>query len=188
MKSFKRRQSILKIASLIIKRSFFFFALSSSARQKEKLYTKQSPSQSSHTTLLYGEKQNKPHLIFGTKVLHNTDTSYDELTKNDFSEHITRPLYDKKTIGKPEIYKKLWGDFYRDEYSKDIRLPIINLDSLFGGVKVLRKGDKFWVMTFITLLLLFDFSIYPQPQIPLFPDPAIKKNNKTKFRLGKFQI
>ena len=90
----------------------------------------------------YGEKQNKPHLIFGNKVLHNTDTSYDELIKNDFSEHITRPLYDKKTIGKPEIYKKLWGDFYRDEYSKDIRLPIINLDSLFGGVKVLRKGDS----------------------------------------------
>ena len=28
---------------------------------------------------------------------------------------------------------------------------------------------------------LFDFSVYPQPQIPLFPNPAIKQG-KTKLR------
>lgn len=90
----------------------------------------------------YGEKQNKPHLIFGTQVLRKVESSYDELTKKDFSEHVIRPLYDNKTTEKSEIYKKLWGDFYREEYSKNVRLPNINLDSLYGGVKVLRKGDS----------------------------------------------
>ena len=90
----------------------------------------------------YGEKQNRPHLIFGTEVLHKVDSSYNELTKNDFSEYVIRPLYDKKTTEKSEIYKELWGEFYREEYSKDVKLPNANLDSLFGGVKVLRKGDS----------------------------------------------
>ena len=90
----------------------------------------------------YGEKQNRPHLIFGTEVLHKVDSSYNELTKNDFSEYVIRPLYDKKTTEKSEIYKELWGEFYREEYSKDVKLLNANLDSLFGGVKVLRKGDS----------------------------------------------
>ena len=41
-------------------------------------------------------------------------------------------------------------------------------------------------------VLLFDFSVYPQPQIPLFPNPEIKKKAKVRlhswFRLGKFKI
>ena len=73
----------------------------------------------------YGEKQNKPHLIFGTEVLHKVDSSYDELTKNDFSEYVIRPLYDKKTTEKSEIYKELWGEFYREEYSKDVSYPML---------------------------------------------------------------
>ena len=36
---------------------------------------------------------------------------------------------------------------------------------------------------------LFDFLVYPQPQIPLFPNPEIKTKNKTKVRLhSRFRL
>ncbi|WP_164076210.1 hypothetical protein [Flavimarina sp. Hel_I_48] len=38
------------------------------------------------------------------------------------------------------FYKFLWGDRYRDYYTKPVTAPIVKLDTLYGGMKIVKKG------------------------------------------------
>lgn len=89
----------------------------------------------------YGEKNGKPHMLFETKVV-DADQAYDlSLLKNTFKQTKETQLYTTKETEKSEIYKSMWGEFYREAYGKSMELPVVKLDTFHGGVDVLRKGD-----------------------------------------------
>lgn len=54
--------------------------------------------------------------------------------------------YKTTTILEPEetkrtrFYKTMWGERYRDYFSKEVTAPIVKLDTLYGGLKVTKKG------------------------------------------------
>ena len=49
-------------------------------------------------------------------------------------------VYDKEDTDKSKRYVRSWGDHYRAVYGTDVEVPVVTLDTLFGGFTVDRKG------------------------------------------------
>jgi len=49
-------------------------------------------------------------------------------------------VYDPEATQKSDFYERLLGKHYREEYGVEIEAPIANLDTLYGGLTVVKKG------------------------------------------------
>jgi hypothetical protein len=86
----------------------------------------------------YSAEDNK--IIFETNVLppakKNSFINYPER----FPKEQSASIYSNEETDKSRFYKFLWGDRYRKQYSTKVTAPTVNLDTLFGGLKPVRKG------------------------------------------------
>ena len=55
-------------------------------------------------------------------------------------DSISASIYAKEDTSKSGFYKFLWGNRYRDEYSKAVAAKVVSLDTLMGGLQPFRKG------------------------------------------------
>ncbi len=89
----------------------------------------------------YGVGDNgEEEFLFTSEVLppakeENTDT-YPE----SFPAAVEASIYTEEEVDKSKLFKYLWGERYRDIYAKKVTAPTVDLDTLFGGLKVKRKG------------------------------------------------
>ena len=49
-------------------------------------------------------------------------------------------IYTQKEVNKSKTYRYLWGERYRKYFGTEVNAPTVNLDTLFGGLKPIRKG------------------------------------------------
>ncbi len=49
-------------------------------------------------------------------------------------------IYTKEEIAKSKTYRFLWGERYRTYFGTAVKAPIVDLDTLLGGLKPVRKG------------------------------------------------
>ena len=89
----------------------------------------------------YGIGANKEEeFLFATEVL----TSQKEHTLIDypksFPAEIKASVYTDEEVDKSNFFKTIWGDRYRDIYAKKVSASTVDLDTLLGGLKVVRKG------------------------------------------------
>ncbi|MBP2832974.1 hypothetical protein J8281_12325 [Aquimarina sp. U1-2] len=49
-------------------------------------------------------------------------------------------IKDASTLDKSGFYKMLWGDRYRSYFNKEVTVPVAILDTLYGGLRVIKKG------------------------------------------------
>ena len=61
-------------------------------------------------------------------------------TKNSFSPTQKASVYTKEATDKSGFYKSLWGDHYREFYSKQVNAKVVSLDTLLGGLTPLKRG------------------------------------------------
>ncbi|MEM9679718.1 MAG: phosphoesterase, partial [Bacteroidota bacterium] len=61
-------------------------------------------------------------------------------TATDFPKEVSASIYSIEETQKTGFHKFLWGDRYRDEYSKAVKAPTVRLDTLFGGLTPIRRG------------------------------------------------
>ncbi|QCW98631.1 phosphoesterase [Aggregatimonas sangjinii] len=64
------------------------------------------------------------------------EEKYDEVFPATYSASI----YTEDEIDKSGFFKGLWGERYRKYYATNVTAPTVNLDTLFGGLKPVRKG------------------------------------------------
>ncbi|MGB3592153.1 MAG: phosphoesterase, partial [Nonlabens sp.] len=57
-----------------------------------------------------------------------------------FPDSVTATIYTTRETTKSNLYKKSWGERYRYVYSTPVTAPTVDLDTLYGGLKVRRKG------------------------------------------------
>ena len=57
-----------------------------------------------------------------------------------FPQKETASIYSQEEIDKSGFFKMLWGDRYRKYYGTEVTAPTVNLDTLFGGLKPVRRG------------------------------------------------
>lgn len=71
--------------------------------------------------------------------------SYKMVVAQDYKEYdspqyVSKSIYTEEELERSGFYKALWGEHYRDDYSTEIKIKTALLDTLYGGLKPLRKG------------------------------------------------
>ena len=57
-----------------------------------------------------------------------------------FSSKVKSSVYSKDEITKSKSFTWLWGERYRKYFGTEVLAPTVNLDTLYGGLKPVRKG------------------------------------------------
>ena len=89
----------------------------------------------------YGASNNFTSPVFVSEIIAPTKA----VSISDFDETKT-PQYIEASIYKPEeldrsgFYKKLWGEHFRKDYATAINVKTALLDTLYGGLSIIRKG------------------------------------------------
>ncbi|MBS9464310.1 hypothetical protein KIM67_17940 [Flagellimonas sp. 389] len=65
------------------------------------------------------------------------DQSYPHIEQKSTEDVV---LTDRKAYDKTGFYKFLWGDRYRNYFGKSVTAPVAYLDTLYGGLKVVKEG------------------------------------------------
>ena len=86
----------------------------------------------------YSVKDNK--IVYQANVL----SANEKKVFNKFpSQNITSKkasIYTQKEVNKSKTYRYLWGERYRKYFGTEVNAPTVDLDTLFGGLKPIRKG------------------------------------------------
>ena len=88
----------------------------------------------------FGLENNKPKLVYQKEVF-KPRKSYDVSNlPNTFPKKTQASVYTKEETERSDFFKSVWGEHYREMYSKKISVPIATLDTLYGGLEIVRKG------------------------------------------------
>ena len=83
---------------------------------------------------------NDDKIVFETEVLKaNKKKNFTTFPNNTITQK-KASIYTKEEIDKSGIYRFLWGERYRKYFGTEVNAPTVNLDTLFGGLKPVRKG------------------------------------------------
>ncbi|MBT8186850.1 MAG: phosphoesterase [Croceitalea sp.] len=88
----------------------------------------------------YGVDNGNESLLFSTQVLppDRVVTKYEN--KVDFPQYVEASIYTDEEVDKSGFFKTVWGDRYRRYYATKVKAPTVNLDTMLGGLKPVRKG------------------------------------------------
>lgn len=73
--------------------------------------------------------------IFGPKEYYDTSS----LTK-DFPQTVKASVYTYDETTKSDAFESVWGEHYREVYGKQVTAKVALLDTLYGGLEVIRPG------------------------------------------------
>ncbi|WP_040280260.1 metallophosphoesterase [Psychroserpens damuponensis] len=89
---------------------------------------------------IYGEDDGQPIRVFAQEVYEPTK-DYDVSNLPDtFPQEIETSVYTKEETDKTGFFESVWGSHYRDIYSTKITAKVATLDTLYGGLEVVRAG------------------------------------------------
>ena len=85
--------------------------------------------------------KNNIKTIFETTVFkaeqEKRETVYNHLNIPPF---VNAAIYPKNLTDKNKVFKAIWGHHYRNEYSIPVKAKTVLLDTLYGGLTVVKKG------------------------------------------------
>jgi predicted MPP superfamily phosphohydrolase len=89
---------------------------------------------------MFGAENGQAKLLFQKEVL-SVNNAFDFSKLPDaFPQQIEAFIYTKEETDKTAFFESLWGKHYRDIYSTKIKVEVATLDTLYGGLEVIRKG------------------------------------------------
>lgn len=89
----------------------------------------------------YGiQEEGKEEFLFTTEVLSpDRKDEYEEYGAN-FPSEVKASIYTDEEVDKSPFFRSIWGERYRKYYGTKVTVPTVGLDTLFGGLKPVRKG------------------------------------------------
>jgi hypothetical protein len=78
--------------------------------------------------------------LFATEVLAADKINESKSYNKDFPSAVKSSIYSSEDTDKSDFFKWFWGERYRKVYSTEVTAPTVDLDTLFGGLTVVRKG------------------------------------------------
>ncbi|MGY5354506.1 metallophosphoesterase [Wenyingzhuangia sp. IMCC45467] len=84
--------------------------------------------------------KNNEGTIFKTTVFKPEHKKKDTLYNKSIKPYATTSIYPKSLTDKSKFYTALWGHHYRKEYSTLVRAKTVMLDTLYGGLTLVKKG------------------------------------------------
>lgn len=89
----------------------------------------------------YGVKEDgTEEFLYTTEVLAAKGKNTQKEYGNEFPAEVKASVYTEDEVDKSKFFKTIWGERYRDVYAVEVTAPTVDLDTLFGGLKVVRKG------------------------------------------------
>lgn len=88
----------------------------------------------------YGADADSHELLFETQVLPPDRSTKKVELSDEFPAYKMASVYSAEDIEKSGVHKWLWGERYRKYYATQVKAPTVRLDTLFGGLTVVRKG------------------------------------------------
>lgn len=88
----------------------------------------------------FGSEEGEPNLLFQKEVYPPTQHFDVAKLPNEFPNEVEASIYTDAETDKKGFHETLFGDRYRDVYSKKITVPVATLDTLYGGLEIVRKG------------------------------------------------
>ncbi|MDR5590600.1 metallophosphoesterase [Christiangramia sp. SM2212] len=89
----------------------------------------------------YGNQDNKPKLLFQKEVLETPVPFEFKDYPDSFPETMTTSIYkEDEDTDKSPVHETVWGERYRELYGTDVTLKVADLDTLYGGLEVVREG------------------------------------------------
>ena len=79
-------------------------------------------------------------IIYQTHVLKPNKQKQKFNYKGSFDTYTSASIYTDKEVTKGKLYKYFWGNRYRKYYGTKIKAKNVDLDTLFGGLKPVRRG------------------------------------------------
>ncbi len=92
---------------------------------------------SSSVSFISSEENQK---VFETRVFEADKTNETSAFDENFPTSKKASIYTNEETIASNVYTFLWGERYRKEYSTKIEAPTVNLDTLYGGLKPVKKG------------------------------------------------
>ena len=88
----------------------------------------------------FSVENGEPKEVFQTQV-HKADPIFDTSgLSTTFAPEKMASVYTKEATAVSSSHQRFWGDHYREIYGTQIKVPVITLDTLMGGMRVDRKG------------------------------------------------
>jgi hypothetical protein len=89
----------------------------------------------------YGISNNFKKPLFSSEVVPPSTL----VLERDFMEektpqYVNASIYKSDELKRTGFYKALWGEHYRSDYEQKIKVKTALLDTLYGGLSVMRKG------------------------------------------------
>ncbi len=84
--------------------------------------------------------------IFKTQILTATNKKYVDYPKDNLKTK-KASIYTHEETDKSGMFKMFWGDRYRKYYSTKVDVPMVDLDTLLGGLVPKRKGGGFQTLS-----------------------------------------
>ena len=89
----------------------------------------------------YGlDKNNDEKFLFTSEVLAADKKLFNKKLPSTFPPTTTASIYTDKEVKKSGFHNFIWGDRYRKYYGTPVRVPTLNLDSIYGGLTPVRMG------------------------------------------------
>ena len=88
----------------------------------------------------YGNEDNKPKLLFQKEVLKTPVPFEFKDYPDSFPQTMTTSIYRESETDKSPVHKTVWGERYRELYGTDVTFKVADLDTLYGGLEVVREG------------------------------------------------
>lgn len=92
----------------------------------------------SSKVVFFGEDGEENNFNILPKLIpEKKDFNFSEVTQKTKEDAV---IDDKGTINRTGFYKFLWGNRYRKYFGKSVTAPVAQLDTLYGGLKVIKEG------------------------------------------------
>lgn len=85
-------------------------------------------------------KDNTEEFLYTSEVLPADEKKDEGNYASDFPAEVKAAVYTQEEITKSGFFKAIWGERYRKYYGTKVSAPTVRLDTLFGGLKPIRKG------------------------------------------------
>ena len=83
----------------------------------------------------------EPKPIYQKEIIPPNAPDFDTSELPDsFPNTVEVSIYSKEETNKSGFFEAIWGENYRDVYSKKITAKVATLDTLYGGLEIVRKG------------------------------------------------
>ncbi len=75
-----------------------------------------------------------------THAVHEVSNEKTAVPEQVVPEYVHAAIYKKEDLERSGLYESIYGRHYKEDYTTPIRMKAVLLDTLYGGLRVVRKG------------------------------------------------